>query len=613
MMQQFLQTFTLNENDDGGDGKQPGEQVMLPAAGGGAPALAAGGGAAAAPTPTLAPAPALTTNIEPTSMHTSFPGNIEPYLATSVQDLFDSVYSPGGAYNQFFRQELQTLVHAHTEQLRTGKNFYDAMMLVGISSPDSEPALIKTKEVAMYLASEGALLLLLQPFMELASEQLRGICELHSDDILRWLAQSSLSDRKGRGRGALQEREIVLEPLTGSSSGVGTSLPAHSPVADDAGRDRDGDRERGPLDPPLFLGQTAIVEFLNHIGRIDPDLVFLAKLAEISDSCGWQARTDHANEKERGEGAYGASPEPALAEVFPAMGVSDFFAQLLNDSEALHSPHLKCAKMLGTWEICDKQNFDNYGRFLAAVGYPWFLRQFLGRAMSCMTIVDAVDQGVVVSACGSFLGYNMENINKRMPPMVFRHQHVATDGPVWQLVGRPPGKSSVAKLCYRFVNTHASIVSSDGGSFVTDMIHYNPRQFFAAGTSMQQVFDFDEMRGWLGHLSDVDSIGLPKAMVRTHWDRRLLTATHAQRGNVAYLDWELAVYEYDSATQDWSNLRRTCRVSYTLAANQQPPAEAAAAGGTFGMEVDGRGGMGMGMGSDEALAGLRSAYAAPTT
>jgi hypothetical protein len=125
----------------------------------------------------------------------------------------------------------------------------------------------------------------------------------------------------------------------------------------------------------------------------------------------------------------------------------------------------------------------------------------------------------------------------------------------------------VAKLSYRFVNMHASIVSSDDGSFVTDMIHYNPRQFFAAGTSMQQVFDFDEMRGWLEHLSDVDSSGLPKAMVRAHWDRRLLKATHARRGDVAYLDWELAVYEYDSASRDWSSLRSTCRVSYCLANN----------------------------------------------
>jgi hypothetical protein len=59
----------------------------------------------------------------------------------------------------------------------------------------------------------------------------------------------------------------------------------------------------------------------------------------------------------------------------------------------------------------------------------------------------------------------------------------------------------VAKLSYQFVKTHASIVSSDDGSFMADMTHYNPRQLFAAGTSMQQVFDID---------GDAGSVGAPE-------------------------------------------------------------------------------------------------------
>jgi hypothetical protein len=51
-------------------------------------------------------------NIEP-----STPGNIEPSTAppsevVTVQHLFDSVYSPSGAYNQIFKQEIQVLVSA---------------------------------------------------------------------------------------------------------------------------------------------------------------------------------------------------------------------------------------------------------------------------------------------------------------------------------------------------------------------------------------------------------------------------------------------------------------------------------------------------------------------
>jgi hypothetical protein len=192
--------------------------------------------------------------------------------------------------------------------------------------------------------------------MELASNQLRGICELHSDDLSKWLAQSSLSDRKDRGliSRTLQEQEVVL--AAGSSSGVDAPLPVHPPATDGAPFTYAAPLADGaPFGFLLGEGEEHIVEFLNHIGRIDTDLVYLAKLAEIGESCGWQARKEHANALRRVRGM-NASLQPSLtAGVFPAVGVSDFFAQLVNDSETYHSPPAKCAKMIGTWEMCDRQ------------------------------------------------------------------------------------------------------------------------------------------------------------------------------------------------------------------------------------------------------------------
>jgi hypothetical protein len=46
------------------------------------------------------------------------------------------------------------------------------------------------------------------------------------------------------------------------------------------------------------------------------------------------------------------------------------------------------------------------------------------------------------------------------------------------------------------------------------MLNYNPKQFFGAGTSIRQVFDYAEMRRWLDRLTDAEQSGLPKKMVR---------------------------------------------------------------------------------------------------
>jgi hypothetical protein len=71
------------------------------------------------------------------------------------------------------------------------------------------------------------------------------------------------------------------------------------------------------------------------------------------------------------------------------------------------------------------------------------------------------------------------------------------------------------------------------------------------------------MRRWIEHLHDTDpTTGLPKTMVREHWDRRLLRESLVQRDNVMYLDWECHVYEHESSTGDWTRLRCHSVVSY---------------------------------------------------
>jgi hypothetical protein len=218
----------------------------------------------------------------------------------------------------------------------------------------------------------------------------------------------------------------------------------------------------------------------------------------------------------------------------------------------------------GTWELSTKQGKERYGRFLANEGYPWFLRQFMGRAMSRLWLQYAnAEEGetqvgyghgrrLLCSACGKILGYSLSNINKRIPPMMYHHSPSQAQQK-YALVDRPPGNSCLSKLCYRFVNAHTSIVGDDG-SFFTEMIHASPKHFFGAGTSIGQVFDYEEMRRWLAHLHDVDDTGLPKAMVREEWDLRWIKGTPVQRGGLFYLDIEFHCFEYDHQTGNWSKL-----------------------------------------------------------
>jgi hypothetical protein len=129
----------------------------------------------------------------------------------------------------------------------------------------------------------------------------------------------------------------------------------------------------------------------------------------------------------------------------------------------------------------------------------------------------------------------------------------------YALVDRPPANSCLSKLCYRFVNTHRSIVTADG-TFFTEIINANPAYFFQHNKGVSQVFDFDEMRRWLAHLHDVDENGLPKEMVKEEWDKRWIRGTPVQRDGLTYIELEFHSFLFDSATDDWSRLvqKNTC-------------------------------------------------------
>jgi hypothetical protein len=225
--------------------------------------------------------------------------------------------------------------------------------------------------------------------------------------------------------------------------------------------------------------------------------------------------------------------------------------------------------MLGKWEM-DRANASRYERFLAECGYPWFMRQFMGRAMQTSNVVVGfinvegmgADEAVSVCAAGTFMGYNFENVNRRLPPMMFpfkRQLNGSRPTFKWKSVGRPPTGTYVAKVCYRFVNTHDTIAHQDGSCY-TELIHVDPNFGFKSNT--MKMFDKEEMKRWVEHLHDTDpATGLPKQMQKETWDRRVCRGTTNLRNGCMYLDWQINVFEYDSISDDWSKLRTTVTVS----------------------------------------------------
>jgi hypothetical protein len=172
MMESFLQAFSLSEDEDIDCSlSKENDDLGLDAAAAAAMAETAWNTAAAAFNQT--PAPSDTPPVQ-----LSFQGTIEPCLAPNAQeDLFDSIYSSGGTYCTLFRQEIQVLHERHAEQIRAGKSFYDATVLVGVATANGQ----SKAEGAMYLANEGVMLQLLQPFVELATKQLQVLYHALSD------------------------------------------------------------------------------------------------------------------------------------------------------------------------------------------------------------------------------------------------------------------------------------------------------------------------------------------------------------------------------------------------------------------------------------------------
>ena len=125
------------------------------------------------------------------------------------------------------------------------------------------------------------------------------------------------------------------------------------------------------------------------------------------------------------------------------------------------------------------------------------------------------------------------------------------------LQDRPIGKSFISKLSYRFANTHTC--TFDSNSCYMECLCFDPRNFFGGKRKdIRKIFDLEAMRSWIDLLHDVDEEGLPKAMVKEHWDRRLLKMTVVDR----HVDWEIQVFEHDSATDVWSRLRCTATMAF---------------------------------------------------
>jgi hypothetical protein len=483
----------------------------------------------------------------------AFPCNIAPWLATTVQHLFDACYGPPGAYMSTFRQQICMLRSVHADKLSKAKQVFDAIMLVGISaSASAQEAGVPrfasdyehNLEDQLYLANEEVVYQLLEPFAELAETHLTSICELHFDDLARWLRVAW--DEEPRPLNVTKPCSTqmggapvmtVTEETDNAVAALRHSMPRNgldvsSPCVANEGR-------AGLNNPPLEQRLDSMVSLLNHIERIEPELAFLGKLAEMGEeqarrrrgtvgsssngvdsSCQeyQTAAAARAAEAASAEAEFAvplkleegsevdrleemavemrnrdnlavaqvsmglcvtavpvaapvaipaavpaAVPTAAIPATTPTVGSGDYvgdknqgggyyaigdesaegrvrrqwadatsgigsFVKVNQKRYTTANPPMKHTGMLGTWEVSNKREVETYGRFLAEVGYPWFLRQFMLNALSKMTIVDtgttAEDQGVVISAVGKYLGFKLESgwSYEEIPPIVFRHQ-----------------------------------------------------------------------------------------------------------------------------------------------------------------------------------------------
>jgi hypothetical protein len=453
---------------------------------------------------------------------------------------------------------------------------------------------------AAYLANERTVNMLLHSFTELGSGQLQLLCELHPEELVQWLGED------GPG---VDVEERMLRAIANANGGTQVMLDAlpESPLSspkggvsspNGGGSVNSGSGNSGSGGSSSGSGCDSGIAILRHIGRVDPGMLFLASLAD--DIIGRLARSRRPQQAQ--QRSQNQTVAQSLAQNFPQQwqhppqnlptpsggmnGMPTPSPFMLAPHDLSHvqpimTDHAR-RSLEGTWELGERADYDQFDQFLTAIGYPWFLRQFLGPAMSCQKIVYSeagqrplheshVDScmpdntpketTIVIAACGKFLGYTLENINKRLPPMVFQCSPPNTIQPKYQLVHRPPATSCVGKLSYRFVNTHTTVSNMDG-SCACEYINYNPKHFFSG--TITTVFDFEDMKHWIAHLHDADpTTGLPKTMVREHWDRRVITANKVQpREGPPYMHWKCYVYEYDSGTNEWDRVCCEVAVNY---------------------------------------------------
>jgi hypothetical protein len=219
-----------------------------------------------------------------------------------------------------------------------------------------------------------------QPYIEVGTQQLQGITSLHFDDLKRWLAVGWDSS------GFLSQKKTSFDQTI--------SDQCYNQAADEQ-------EERLRHNGSML--SSSIVSTLNHIGRIDPDLAFLAKLAEIGESCQRQAlpvvameafdltaggqsslpgggasdltaqtaiaqhvqhaqHAQHAQYTQHAQHAQHAHTEVANGDT-PMGGVTNFFAQLLPQLLSNSARSQKHQPMLGLWKLCDRQNAEAFLRY----------------------------------------------------------------------------------------------------------------------------------------------------------------------------------------------------------------------------------------------------------
>jgi hypothetical protein len=452
------------------------------------------------------------------------PLGVSAFSVSSLQALFESMYTRSGSFNQLFRNDINMLAEQSSEQLLTGRFFYEATVLTGIRCNSSDVLGDALGDESKTFLNSDAMTTLLHRFMNLGMEQMQLICKIHSVELEGWLTSSTPS----------KMNDLHFDACSGSiglgaeSCSSGSGLTAITRTA--SGAIGFEPVPASSVDPGSVGIETTphLIAFLRHIGRVDPDLVFLLSLAEMKLSCETQVQLQ---------------TPLSLSQLYPSSPPS----------------------LGGCWTIRDNQNYAMLERSFAEAGYPWFARQLFIRLSSSLCVTDTGYQ-ISFATAGNFLGHKVINVSERVPPIVCQYQ-VSLGQPKFKLCHRGVvGNVTIDKLGYRFVNSHTNLIRSDGSAFA-ELIVFDPKHFFSGGASLQEVFDVAAMRRWTAHLYDVDESGLPKEMIKEQWYRSLVKMTPVRINGQLFMDVEMVAFEYDHVSGEWSRFRCIGNIQY----KQQEP------------------------------------------